>query len=94
MPRPAADTAHPYAAPHRPALRVVGGSRGNPATVRVRATLVADLMDELRACGQEMEACGRRVEYAIHAERPDVALHVASSLIVRGARYANPKVPA
>lgn len=45
---------------------------------------------EVRAAGQEMVAAGRRVEYAILADRPDVALHVAARLQVLGAHYANP----
>jgi len=45
---------------------------------------------EVRAAGQEMVAAGRRVEYAIVAGRPDVALHVAARLQVIGAGYVNP----
>lgn len=77
MARVARDTAHPYAAPQRPSLRLVGGARGVPATVAVRATLVADLLDELRAAGMPtglMWRCTSR-----------------RALIVRGSRYANPK---
>lgn len=51
---------------------------------------LADLRDELTASGQEMVAAGRRIEYAIVAGRPDVALHVAARLQVLGAAYANP----
>lgn len=55
------------------------------------AELIADLRDELTAAGQEMRAAGRRIEYAMAAGRPDVALHVAARLQVLGESYANPQ---
>jgi hypothetical protein len=51
----------------------------------------ADLRDELTACAQEMTALGRRIEFALMAGRPDVALHVAARLQVLGNQYANPQ---
>jgi hypothetical protein len=68
-------------------LRVIPGRRGVPTTVTVRQSVLDDLRDELCAAGSEMEALGHRVEYAIVAERPDVALHVAGRLVVLGADY-------
>lgn len=80
-------TTHPYSARPGPSLSVVGGSRGVPATVTVRASLYADLIDEIRALraersevAAELEALSRRIQLAIHAERPDIALHVAGRL--------------
>ena len=65
----------------RPARRT--GSGRQPAMVeRFR-----DLADEIRArdaeyadLADELEALSRRVQIAIHADRPDVALHVAGRL--------------
>lgn len=45
------------------------------------------LRAECRALASEVRAAGRRVEYAIHAERPDVALHVAASLVALADRH-------
>jgi hypothetical protein len=53
----------------------------------------ADLRDELTACAQEMTALGRRIEFALMAGRPDVALHVAARLQVLGNQYVNPTEP-
>jgi uncharacterized protein YlxW (UPF0749 family) len=65
----------------RPSLTALRGRKPD------RRTEVADLQDELHALhaerndvGTEIEALSRRIEYAIGAERPDVALHVAGRL--------------
>ena len=71
----------------RAALRASTGRRGVPATVLVRATRLADLLDECHAAGQEMVNAGRRVEYAVHAGRSDLALHTAGRLQLLGQRY-------
>lgn len=77
-----------------PALRLVEAQRANLAPLRARKpdrrTHAADLEMELRAMGQEMRALGCRIEYAIAADRPDIALHIAARLQVLGDRYANP----
>jgi hypothetical protein len=77
-----------------PALRLIGAQRAPTALLRVRKpdrrTETDDLRMELRAAGQEMVAAGLRIEYAIHADRSDVALHVAARLRVLGDGYANP----
>lgn len=59
-------------------------SVGRPPSVLSR---VSDLEDEVSAleCERadtavELRALSRRIELAIHAERPDVALHVAGRL--------------
>ncbi len=79
--------AHPYRR-LRGATGPTDGSRGVPAHVRVRATLVADLLDEVRAAGQEMVHAGKVVEYGVMSDQPSVALRAAASLQVRGRRYA------
>lgn len=84
---------HPYRAPGSnlrrsgPSLTVIEGSRGRPDLVTLRATELADLVDELTALtderaglATEIEALGRRIVFAIGADRPDVALHVAGRL--------------
>lgn len=72
---------------HRP-------QRGSVVVLRPRKpdrrTEVEELQMEVRAAGQEMTAAGRRIEYAILADRPDVALHVAARLQVLGASYSDP----
>lgn len=59
---------------------------GRPSNAS-QAERIANLRDELHALrceradlGTEIEALSRRIEYAIGAERPDVALHVAGRL--------------
>lgn len=80
-------------------LAVPGAVMGRPSNVVLIDRLAeskarnADLRDELTACGQEMVALGRRVEFALMAGRPDVALHVAARLQVLGDQYANPTDP-
>jgi hypothetical protein len=79
----------PKAAPHpyRPSSVVLGGRRGIPATVTVRATAIADLMDELTAAGTEMRSAGMTLQYADRAGRRDLALQTAARLVVRGEGY-------
>lgn len=75
-------------APSSPPLRVIRGRRGVPDMVTVRATHLADLHDELVSAGEEMIALGRRLEFAITAERTDLALHIAGRLQTLGQGYA------
>ena len=76
------------------APRPIGPQRGSVVELRPRKhdrrTELEEAWMEVRAAGQEMVAAGRRVEYAIVAGRPDVALHVAARLQVIGAGYVNP----
>lgn len=60
-----------------------GGRGRQPAAVEQ----IADLQDEIAALAAEREdladelaALSRRIQLAIHANRPDVALHVAGRL--------------
>lgn len=46
-----------------------------------------DLRMEIVAAGQEMTALGRRIQLAIHADRPDIADQVAARLITLGGQY-------
>lgn len=75
-------------APSAPVLRSIPGRRGVPDMVTVRATHLADLHDELVSAGEEMRALGCRLEFAITADRTDIALHIAGRLQVLGAGYA------
>ncbi len=72
----------------------VAALRGSVTPLRPRKpdrrTEAEEAWMEVRAAGQEMTAAGRRIEYAIVAGRPDVALHVAARLQVLGASYVNP----
>lgn len=45
------------------------------------------LRAECRALASEVRAAGRRIEYAIAADRPDVALHVAGALVALADRH-------
>lgn len=73
------------------ALAVVPFARPGKGRQSAAVEAMADIRDELTAAGQEMVALGRRIEYALMADRPDVALHVAARLQVLGASYANPE---
>ncbi len=84
---------------------VVGAVMGRPSNAdltarlersRLRAVVLADEVAALEAeradVGSEIEALSRRIEIAVHADRPDVAMHVAGrlealahSLVRRGA---------
>lgn len=64
-------------------VRRPSGRGAQPASVQ----RLLDLADEIRArdaeyvdLADELEALSRRVQLAIHAGRPDVALHVAGRL--------------
>jgi hypothetical protein len=72
---------------------VVGAVQGRPSNAqltdrlqrsRLRNGLLAEevraLHYERDAVGSEIEALARRIEYAIGADRPDVAMHVAGRL--------------
>lgn len=72
---------------------VAGAVQGRPSNAQLTDRLERSrlrnvlLSEELRALrcerddlGTEIEALSRRIEYAIGAERPDVALHVAGRL--------------
>jgi hypothetical protein len=69
-------------APVRPIARTAGKGRQPVAIERIR-----DLEDELAAVtaersdlADEIEALARRIDLAIRADRPDVAMHVAGRL--------------
>lgn len=74
---------------------LTGPQRGSLTLLRGRKpdrrTEAEELQMELRAAGQEMVAAGRRIEYALRAERDDIALHECARLQVRGAGYAHPE---
>ncbi len=65
-----------------PVLRLAGKGR-QPAAVELIRELqeeVAALLSELYTVGTEIEALSRRIDLAIRADRPDVAMHVAGRL--------------
>ena len=76
------------------APRPIARQRGSVVELRPRKhdrrTELEEAWMEVRAAGQEMTAAGRRIEYAILADRPDVALHVAARLQVLGHSYTDP----
>lgn len=80
--------AHPYARRPGPSSEPTG-QRGVPATVRVRSTLVADLLDDIHAAGMEMQEAGHRLLLADRTGRRDLVLHTAGLLVSRGAGYRN-----
>lgn len=80
----APSTAPVLVPPLRGSLTVVGGRKPD------QRTETAELRMELQSAGQEMKAMGARIEFAIQADRPDVALQVAGRLQVLGCQYADP----
>lgn len=84
---------HPYAAPGTaeghsgPNLTVIEGTRGVPDMVTLRATELADLIDELTAAGQEMVAMASRLELAFRSARLDLVPEISDRLGRLGATY-------
>lgn len=85
---------HPYARPLRgsvagsgPALTVIEGSRGKPEMLLVRATEIADLIDELTAAGQDMIAMAARLGLAYTNRRLDLIPAIADRLGKLGRMY-------
>lgn len=86
--------AHPYARPLRgstdrtgPSLTVIEGSRGKPEMLLVRATEIADLIDELTAAGIDMIAMASRLELAYGNHRLDLIPGIAVRLRALGQMY-------
>lgn len=91
---------HPYARPLRgsttgsgPVLRVIEGSRGKPEMLLIRATEVADLIDELTAAGQDMVALASRLDIAVVNGRTDLVPEVAARLRRLGETYRDSAKP-
>lgn len=84
---------HPYARPEPsaaltgPVLRVIEGRRGVPDVVTLRATELADLIDELTSAGAEMVAMSIRLEIAIRNDRMDLVPEIAARLRRIGETY-------
>lgn len=84
---------HPYAAPgpnlgrSGPILTVIEGRRGRPDMVTLRATELADLVDELTAAGQDMVAMSARLDLATTNGRLDLVPEIADRLAKLGAMY-------
>lgn len=84
---------HPYRAPGatpdglRPSLTVIEGRRGRPDMVTLRATDLADLIDELTAAGQDMVAMASRLGMAASNGRLDLVPEIAHRLGRLGAQY-------
>lgn len=84
---------HPYAAPGAvpgapgPHLTVIEGSRGRPDMVTLRATELADLVDELTAAGQDMIAMASRLGLAASNGRLDLVPEIADRLGRLGVQY-------
>lgn len=81
------NAAHPYSVALRPSEAAVAGSRGIPAMVRVRATELADLHDELHALRSERDAIAAELvqlrnllTYAFGVEGWHIALNVRDRL--------------
>jgi hypothetical protein len=83
--------AHPYAleATDAPALTLIEGSRGKPDMLVVRATEIADLIDELTAAGQDMVAMASRLAIAASSGRLDLVAAIAERLGTLGEMYAH-----
>ncbi len=85
---------HPYTRHHGPipgrsgpALTVIEGRRGKPEMLVVRATEIADLIDELTAAGQDMVALASRLDIAVTNHRVDLVPEVATRLRALGEMY-------
>lgn len=79
--------AHPYARAARPVLTVIQGRRGKPEMLLIRATEVADLIDELTAAGIDMVAMASRLELAYTNRRLDLIPAIADRLAKLGRMY-------
>ena len=85
---------HPYTRHHGPIparsgpiLTVIEGRRGKPEMLVVRATEIADLIDELTAAGQDMVALASRLDIAVTNHRVDLVPEVAVRLRTLGEMY-------
>jgi hypothetical protein len=85
---------HPYARPgpdlgrrDHAGLTVIDGSRGKPDVLLIRASEVADLIDELTAAGMDMVAMSARLEIAFGAGRLDLIPDIAARLRRLGVQY-------
>lgn len=84
---------HPYRRPGPsgaapgPFLRVIEGSRGKPEMLTVRATELADLIDELTSAGMDMVALASRLDLAVVNRRVDLVPEVALRLRRLGEMY-------
>lgn len=92
--------AHPYARPLRgstagsaPVLTVIEGSRGKPEMLLVRASEVADLIDELTAAGIDMLSMASRLELAFGNHRLDLIPGIAVRLRALGQMYRDAAGP-
>lgn len=85
--------AHPYRRPGpnlaatEPVLRVIEGSRGKPDMVTLRATDLADLVDELTSAGADMVAMAIRLDIALRNDRMDLVPEIAARLRRLGEQY-------
>lgn len=82
-----AATRHPYGASARPTLDIIAGSRGRPDVLTIRATELADLIDELTAAGQDMVAMASRLDLAYRSQRIDLIPAIAARLAKLGQMY-------
>lgn len=88
-----AATLHPYCRPgpnltgSGPVLTVIEGRRGKPEMLLVRATEVADLVDELTAAGQEMVGLASQIDLALGNRRPDLVPALTDRLYRLGVQY-------
>lgn len=86
-------TLHPYGRlrgstePTGPVLTVIEGSRGKPEMLLVRATEVADLVDELTAAGMDMVAMASQIDLAVSNRRPDLVPALTARLHNLGVQY-------
>jgi len=78
---------HPYARVARPVLTVIEGRRGKPEMLLIRATEVADLVDELTAAGMDMVAMASRLDLAVDNGRLDLVPAVSERLRRLGQMY-------
>jgi hypothetical protein len=78
---------------------IPGARMGRPSNVVLidRLSQARDEAEEWRmevlSAAAEMRAAGLRIEYAINAGRPDVALHVAARLQALAGSYTRPYEP-
>lgn len=86
-------TLHPYGrpgasdAPTGPVLTVIEGRRGKPEMLVVRATEVADLVDELTAAGMDMVGLASQIDLAVSNRRPDLVSGLTARLHTLGVQY-------
>lgn len=81
----AAATPNPYG--RTGGLRVIDGGRGRPRMLHVRASQIADLIDELTAAGMDMVAMADRLELVVTNRRTDLVPAIADRLRRLGQMY-------